>query len=762
MTFINGLLALGAAAFTIPLVIHLLYRNRFKTVSWGAMHLLEPVVRINRRRIRWTNFLLLLIRCLLPVLLALCLARPVLTGFRALQGDSPESIVLVIDDSQSMAARDESGVSRIDRVRNELGQSLGEFSPRDEILWMPTSQIEFPPSTMGTVDAVDKLKTIRTSSGPFDIARVLRAAVKASNAGVNARKRIVFASDFQGVNTSDASVESLRTFADELKNDSSRPDILFWNLADLSRSIDNVSIDSIETLSPAIVPDRETRFAARLRNATDQTLNDLRVNWLVDGTQAASQTISIPARSTSTANMRYALLESGLHEISVSVEFVDGMSEDNNRSIAVEVIREIEVVLVDGQPSNEPLRGETDFLAIALSPFAFSQQDQVDAVRASVIREGKVVEVLSEKTPNILVLANVASLDEKQQSKIVEFVESGGSLISFDGIHLGDANYVSRLLPASIGTIVGDPNARQNAEQSAPMRIGMLSSQYAPWQKLAPANTRPLEIIDVFAYRKLIIDPDASDEDKPTVILAMKNGDPLVVSARRGRGRIVQFAIPADADWTTLPLRRLFVPMVQQLALDLIGSGKMPTVTTGQPMIVSLDELMKTPSAENDSEESVRVRYTVEPPGSAEIDLDVDSQQEGQLVWTATQLAGVYRFRRIEIPVSSDENNPPGNLIKSTVRVAQVPSEESKLRPVLPGQLAAIAGFLDATVYDRANTLRDAEQTRRYGREIWRWLLVALLVAMILELVVQQRSAPAKAVTPTMNSASDSLGRSSV
>ncbi len=105
MTLLNALLALGALAFTVPLAIHLLFRSRFRTVDWGAMHLLDSVIRINRRRIQLLHLLLLLLRCLLPVLLAFCLARPVLTGFRSLPGDAPQSLVLAIDDSRSMSAR---------------------------------------------------------------------------------------------------------------------------------------------------------------------------------------------------------------------------------------------------------------------------------------------------------------------------------------------------------------------------------------------------------------------------------------------------------------------------------------------------------------------------------------------------------------------------------------------------------------------------------------------------------------------------------
>ena len=33
----------------VPLLIHLLNRSRFKVVAWGAIHLLESVLRKNRK-----------------------------------------------------------------------------------------------------------------------------------------------------------------------------------------------------------------------------------------------------------------------------------------------------------------------------------------------------------------------------------------------------------------------------------------------------------------------------------------------------------------------------------------------------------------------------------------------------------------------------------------------------------------------------------------------------------------------------------------
>ncbi|EMI21526.1 membrane protein containing DUF1550 [Rhodopirellula maiorica SM1] len=781
MMFLNGLLAFGALAFTIPLAIHLLYRSKFKTIQWGAMHLLEPVVRINRRRIQWMHLLLLLLRCLLPILLAFCLSLPLLTGCRALPGDTPQTIVMIIDDSLSMAARDDTGVSNVDRIKNELGDYLAKMSRRDEIIWMPASEVHSVASTvghetMGRDDARDRLRRLTASAGPFDLAKLVRAGIAAADNGSHLERQVLIVSDFQSCNVNDASLEGLKTLMQASPSDLERPAIHFLNVGGMLNAQSNLSVDSIETMSPALVPDRRTSFTARIRNASDKAANDARVTWSIDGINAESGLVSVAARSTSTIKHTTALSTSGIHEIAVTVEHPDALLEDNRRSVAVEVIREIDVLLVDGQPGKEPLEGETDFLAIALSPFAFAQQDQIDAVRASVITPSELLKRISEQPPNILVLANVATLSDEQQIKIADFVYSGGSLILFDGANLSDAGYAKSWnrgngvmpLPAELDAVVG--NTDKDGE--TPMRIGSLNSQYTPWSRLAPGDPRPLSGVDVFAYRKLNPrttsneDRDRGDADSTTdsdsiVLLSMSNGDPLVVSAQRGRGRVVQFAIPADDSWTSLPLRRTYVPMMQQLALDLIGSGRATTVITGEPMIVSLDEFRQDDdeTTEPASSESKNKRtdskaeksaaevaensdreppiFTVQPPHSGETTIPLppewSEEDAAELVWAQTRQAGVYRFRQI-LPQADGER-----VVTSTVRVAEVPPEESQLRDTEPERIAAAAEMIGATVHTDLDSIVTSEQNRRYGREIWRWFLFALLLAMILEMVVQQQ-----------------------
>src|SRR5437660_7435719 len=76
LPILTGLLttvAVAAGAASIPIIIHLLNRNRFRVVTWAAMRFLLAAQRKNARRMRLEQFLLLACRCLLLFLLALAM-----------------------------------------------------------------------------------------------------------------------------------------------------------------------------------------------------------------------------------------------------------------------------------------------------------------------------------------------------------------------------------------------------------------------------------------------------------------------------------------------------------------------------------------------------------------------------------------------------------------------------------------------------------------------------------------------------------------
>src|SRR4051812_48313843 len=105
--FITPAFALaGAGLVSIPIIIHLLNRRRFKTVNWAAMEFLLRAMRKNRRRLRFEQWILLATRCAVLLLLGLALARPVgctNSGVAGAAGQRSGLHVIVIDNSYSMA-----------------------------------------------------------------------------------------------------------------------------------------------------------------------------------------------------------------------------------------------------------------------------------------------------------------------------------------------------------------------------------------------------------------------------------------------------------------------------------------------------------------------------------------------------------------------------------------------------------------------------------------------------------------------------------
>jgi hypothetical protein len=209
------------------------------------------------------------------------------------------------------------------------------------------------------------------------------------------------------------------------------------------------------------------------------------------------------------------------------------------------------------------------------------------------------------------------------------------------------------------------------------------------------------------------------------VLLKTSDGDPLAVWSSVGEGTLVQFAISGNDAWTNLPLRPIFLPLIQQLVLDLAGRQDSYSVEVGEPIVVDSRDWPR-PTVESVVRETFGVRTPLD-------EFELDSPPDGEpLRYTATYVPGPYRIQK-RVRSASGETEQ-----FETLRVASVSPTESMLVDVEESRLEAVAGLLDATVYTDVASLRSADRTRAYGREIWRWLLVALLVALVAELWVQQ------------------------
>src|ERR1700688_3549392 len=100
--FLNpGFLLVAAALVSVPIIIHLINRMRFKRVRWAAMEFLLKAQKRTRRRLIIEQLLLLALRCILIGLVGLLVSRFIGCG-ESNTGGRPNLHIALIDDTLSM------------------------------------------------------------------------------------------------------------------------------------------------------------------------------------------------------------------------------------------------------------------------------------------------------------------------------------------------------------------------------------------------------------------------------------------------------------------------------------------------------------------------------------------------------------------------------------------------------------------------------------------------------------------------------------
>ncbi len=133
--FLNPWMLLGLAGISVPIIIHLMNRFRFRDVDWAAMDLLRRVLVVRSRRMRLEDLILLLLRCAIIAVLAMAVARPTLkpeggTGWLATRADV--GAVIAVDASFSMAHKP--GVyARFDLAMQRVDEVLKTLKPGDPV-----------------------------------------------------------------------------------------------------------------------------------------------------------------------------------------------------------------------------------------------------------------------------------------------------------------------------------------------------------------------------------------------------------------------------------------------------------------------------------------------------------------------------------------------------------------------------------------------------------------------------------------------------
>lgn len=529
-----GFLAAGLAV-AVPLIIHLLFRQKTRTVPIGSIRYLQQVVREHRRRRRVRQWLLLLLRMAAVLLLALLFARPYWD--ESVRRGLEQEIVYLVDRSASMQATPGS-TSLFNEALSVLRDEL-EVVDENTIV-----HVGLCDATGVEQIAVDQLADARPSQAATDHALGIAWAKDVLAASNRSERRVILISDLQRTGLAATGGEQL-------------PPEITLEVHDVGRQLArNLSVDLADAVSTEIIPERPVKVRALIRNHGALAVKQLPIRCELegpDGQLSAAEKLDLPGGATATIDLPFTIQQDGVYRGRVMIAADDVLAIDDTRWLAIEARHPDRVLLVDGQEGRAVFGNETYYLETALR----LRTEEIGGKLRSFEVE-RIVWEAGEGFPRLdgyraVVLANVRRLADRDGERLEQYLRAGGSLLIF----AGDQVSIPSLAPLAQRDLL--PGALAAGPVETPVRIDQWDAKHAAlacFDDPQHGDLRRIELTTVLPLASL------TPFGKP-LLSAGKH----VVAAETpvGSGRVIYFGCSADRDWSDLPRTRIYVPLMRQL-----------------------------------------------------------------------------------------------------------------------------------------------------------------------------------------------------
>jgi len=657
--FLYPIYLYGLIAASLPLVIHLLSRRRLKRVRFPAVRFILLSQKRISRSYRLRHWLLLALRTLAVIFLALLLANPIFqTGAGLFAGGGPVSLVLLLDNSLSMTwSGDGNGFKQAKDAARRLISSLNEG---DHAALIPTNISGSESFRLKGEKEVllNELDRLEISEGTANFSSALSKAYEllAAPAG---QKEIRLITDLALTGWDQFSISSLKQVDPSVSLKTIR-------VGALQRSL-NATIKEVRTVGLGVGVDLPIYLEAAVANFGDREISDLLVQLSIDGQNKEQKLIGIPAAGEATASFQTRLSRAGSHFGRFTLK-KEGLAGNLTSDFVLHAQDKLKILVVDGDPQTSLVQSETFFLARALNPTG--ERDASLYLPTVIIPEGLNSALLDSY--QVIILCNVSALADAVVARLQNFLRQGGGLMIFGGDRLQLENYNLKLARSGPAILPGELRDKKIAPEANGERIANIDLAHPALQSVKDALLQDsLKSVRVWGYTQI------SAAGRPPLI-TLANGNPLLVEQKVGSGRVLLFTTTADRDWSDLPLKTAYLPLIQAVTNYLAGGNRGsfdPGITTASPKAIELP-----PSFVGKS-------LKVTKPNKRQVDVPITAAKDRAVAsMTENDSAGIYR---IALPMGSDKGidipqlyavNPP--FLESRLDEIREGELQTKLKPI--------------------------------------------------------------------------------
>lgn len=552
MSFIQTGFLFALVGLAIPVIIHLVFRQKARRVDLGTLRFLRIVLEQNARRRRVMRWLLLALRMGAVALLAVLFARPFWLAF---QPAGEKTIVAVlIDRSATMDVKDEDGQRLIERAMAESKALLGQAADntRFEIALFdhavhPLVETQADGNRTDretpTSELITLLRAPRQCSGGTDYGAAMEWA-RDILAPPAVAKHLHIYTDMQRSGLAWSEVDAL-------------PDTVVAHVHDLGRAaINNVAVTEARPERAWIRPEEQTSIHVAVQNGGPFTTPELPVVLkLANGVRKIELREILKIEPGAVESLRFDLpaLAEGPWEGSVTIETDDDLPLDNQRHLLILASKPYQILLVDGHSANSPALAATYFLEASLRLAPAGELSAASLFEPRRITADEILPALEKF--DVVVLANVGEVDKSDAAKLNRYVESGGGLLVFGGENV-TAEKTKNL--AAAGLTVGQIKGITHVTD-LPLRLATWDAKHPIFMPFSDPQLGDLQRLSFSACTS--IDPAAETQ----VLAKFRDGQPAVLEKAQGKGSVVWFASTCDRQWSDWTRSRLYLPIMYQL-----------------------------------------------------------------------------------------------------------------------------------------------------------------------------------------------------
>lgn len=710
MDYVNPGMLAGAGAAAIPVVIHLVMRQRPRKMEFPALRFLQARQTSNRRTLKLRHILLLLLRMGALALLAFALARPS-SKFFGMFGDQegPITAVLVIDTSPRMSYSAD-GQTRLEAARKIADELLASLPPKSQIgiLDSATSSRVFEADLTVARERVAQLKP---GSRGQPLAAMCESAVELLRETEYPRKELYVFTDFSvGAWSGNRAGDWGRRALDRGVAKVQFIDVGAEKPVDYSLGNLVLSEQTLVLKRPLIISTAVSSLGAGAKRHVKLSIIDRQTGKPVD---KGYQEVDLGADETKEVPLpELTSLELGTHQGEVRIDDVDSLPENNVRYFTV-TVRSAPRILV---AAPAPVASRAAYFSQAIA----GRELQINgAAPYEVVTVG--YEQLAEqdfgKFAAVILLDPPTLVDPLWQS-LEGYVRGGGGVAVFLGENAKPDAFNGEIPQTVLAGTLGNSLQPGNLHFQPNPDVHPLLADFK-----SVKNSTPWDDFPVRRYWQF------TPEEKTTTVVAGYNNEAEAIIERRiGLGRTLTITTPISelantpdaARWNFLPVGPRpwpFVVLVNGITTYLIGRDDPLNYLSQEGASIRLDP------AKRYETYLVTRRNSDAPPLRLAADL-----KRNVLNVPITDAAGNYRVQA----GGTDDGVDLGYSVN-------LPADGESLRRIDAAEVDRLFADVPHGTVRRFSELKREANPDRGGRELFPILICTVAVVLGIEQVLSNR-----------------------